>query len=283
MVRDCQDMHTEADVCATTGSGSRPCPCCCCCGDPAGGTGELPSLMGGKCCTDRKPRPQGWREKPLPNKMGASLRQAWAEGVSGQALFVVYLDNEDKSIGLEVEADSLEIKAVTPGGLLDKYCEQENEFVCPGDKIYSVNDFTDKTDVIRQLKEESQLEIMFSKLIVDAKIIKKPGKKLGAATDTETFTILKIADESLIADWNKQNPKERICIGDRVIAVNGIVDNEKAKQEIGSKEELLLRVMRGPRRAEQDPMGATGKLPPPKDPDGKGGKPPPPEKPTMKL
>ena len=28
------------------------------------GTGELPSLMGGKCCTDRKPRPQGWREKP---------------------------------------------------------------------------------------------------------------------------------------------------------------------------------------------------------------------------
>ncbi|CAE7203197.1 unnamed protein product [Symbiodinium natans] len=215
--------------------------------------------------------------------MGASLRQAWAEGISGQALFVVYLDNEEKSIGLEFETDSLEVKAVTPGGLLDRYCQQENEFVCPGDRIYSVNDFTDKTDIIRQLKEQPQLEIMFSKLIVDVKIIKRPGKKLGAATDPKTFTILKIADESLIDDWNKQNPKERICIGDTVIAVNGVVDKDKAVQEIGSKEELLLRVMRGPRRDGQDPMGSMGKLPAPKDPDGKKGKPPPPEKPTMKM
>ena len=67
------------------------------------------------------------------------------------------------------------------------------------------------------------------------KIIKRPGKKLGAATDPKTFeacqhchrllddgivwrslksevaeTILKIADDFLIDDWNKQNPKKAL-------------------------------------------------------------------------
>lgn len=41
-------------------------------------------------------------------------------------------------------------------------------------------------------------------------------------------TILKIAEESLIDDWNKAHSKERICIGDMVLAVNGVVDKDKA-------------------------------------------------------
>eukprot|EP00438_Fugacium_kawagutii_P017402 Skav229241 [mRNA] locus=scaffold2154:138662:141184:+ [translate_table: standard] len=44
----------------------------------------------------------------------------------------------------------------------------------------------------------------------EVKILKRPGKKLGAATDPKTFTILKIADASLIDDWNKQYPKARV-------------------------------------------------------------------------
>mmetsp|Transcript_68796 Transcript_68796/g.139482 ORF Transcript_68796/g.139482 Transcript_68796/m.139482 type:complete len:233 (+) Transcript_68796:62-760(+) len=232
--------------------------------------------MGGKCCADRKPRPKGWSDKPFPNKISSSLRHAWVEGLSGYILYEVFLSKEDdQPVGFELETDSLEVKAVTPGGLLDTYCKQEDEFICPGDKIYSVNDFTDKSDILRQLKEQEKLEIVFSKLILEVKILKRPGKKLGAATDPKTFTILKIADESLIDDWNKQYPKDRICIGDTVLSVNGVVDKDKAVQEIASKEELSLRVLRGPRRdVEAQKDHKTG--------DGKG-KPPAPEKPTMKM
>ncbi|CAK9061385.1 unnamed protein product [Durusdinium trenchii] len=206
--------------------------------------------MGAKCCTERKPRPRGWDDKPFPSKMTTSLRHAWAEGLSGCILYEVFLEKEDEPIGFELETDTsaLTVKAVTPDGLLDRYCKQEDEFVCPGDRIYSVNDFTDKSDMMRQLKEQQKLEIVFSKLIIEVKILKRPGKKLGAATDPKTFTILKIAEESLIDDWNKQYPKDRICIGDTVLAVNGVVDKDKAVQEIASKEELLLRMVRGPRR-----------------------------------
>mmetsp|Transcript_17040 Transcript_17040/g.40355 ORF Transcript_17040/g.40355 Transcript_17040/m.40355 type:complete len:232 (+) Transcript_17040:77-772(+) len=231
--------------------------------------------MGGKCCTDRKPRPQGWGEKPFPSKMSASIRQAWAEGLSGQVLFVIFLEKQEQPLGFEFETETLEIKAIVPDGLLDKYCKQENELVCPGDKIYSVNDFSDKSDVIRQLKEQDKLEIVFSKLIVDVRIIKRPGKKLGAATDPKTFTILKIGEDSLIDDWNKQYPKDRVCIGDTVLSVNGVADKDKAVQEIASKEELQLRVLRGPRREMQAVKDV-------KTQDGKG-KPPAPDKPTLRM
>eukprot|EP00931_Biecheleriopsis_adriatica_P036412 TRINITY_DN20977_c0_g1_i4.p1 TRINITY_DN20977_c0_g1~~TRINITY_DN20977_c0_g1_i4.p1 ORF type:complete len:315 (+),score=74.25 TRINITY_DN20977_c0_g1_i4:126-1070(+) len=209
--------------------------------------------MGAKCCTDRKPRPEGWEEKGIAEQMTSSLKSAWAEGINGESLFVVHLDNKhedkdgdgeisakEKSVGFSVDTETLRIKAVVPGGLLDKYCAQNDETVCPGDKIFSVNDYTDSADIIKEIKENERLEIWFAKMIWEVELAKKPGKKLGASTDPKSFAILKVDPDSLVGDWNKDHPEEQIQVGDKVLSVNGIADLQKAMQEIVSSDVLKL-------------------------------------------
>lgn len=219
--------------------------------------------MGAKCCVDRKPRPDGWKPRSIQDEVANRLNVAW-EGLSQIELINVFVENKQRGIkplGLTLD-DKLYVLAVNPDGLLARRCKQTEaeDTICPGDQLYSVNDCTGKDAIYEQIAGEEQLDMMFSILKFDAKLVKKAGLKFGATTDPKTFALIKIQEDSLIGVWNKANPKANMYVGDIIMSINDISEQSKAISEIASKDELLLKLKRGPRKAVAEAATTNGKV-----------------------
>lgn len=209
--------------------------------------------MGARCCADRKPRPDGWKPRSVADELSSRVNVAWAEGVSQDELINVFVENKQRGIkplGLGLD-ENLFVQTVSPDGVLARHCKRstEDDTICPGDQLYSVNEYTNKDAILEQIAGEEQLDMIFKVyLFFEAKLVKSAGLKFGATTDPRTFALLKIQEDSLIGRWNRDNPRKKIHVGDTILSINGITDHAAAVSEIASKDELLLELKRGPRK-----------------------------------
>jgi len=75
------------------------------------------------------------------------------------------------------------------------------------------------------------------------------GQKLGIDTCASkfypAFNVIKIKGDGLIADWNRDNPRFEVRVGDDLMEVNGIRgDKEKICEQLGKASELHLQIKR---------------------------------------
>jgi len=162
-----------------------------------------------------------------------------------------------RRLGLRVtimlESDTLKVADVAPGGLVEEWNEQHepHERVRPGLWILSVNgERGTASNMFRAIHTSGHLELLISpsppapkareprncrsrrqsyesrRFAVSLDSVGEEGPGIEVTCARHGLQILHINDRGGVQEWNRTHPEEQICVGDKIVFLNGATKSE---------------------------------------------------------